>query len=414
MYIAPGTLKGDVEEMMKKLLLLLGFAALLLGALTAAALADTSEFRLVVSRNDGYVGGQFWADLEIKSSANRTINSLTADVQYSSELAAPAGDPDSDWFAGYADYEHSVSKLTLPGGYFRVLVTGNAIGKTSAGVPAGFTVTTSWQRVVTLHWDIVTLSNSYSLTLLNVTDAAAYFDNAANNPLADLTEWENATTVSANVMLAVKAFLQGPYDVSAHAMKTDLRSNDLIPATSVYSYDPHTAASVPATAVDWVMVQLRSSVTGPPIFSKSLFLRSDGKVVGDDGSTETISIASLEGLKNYYVVLKQRNHLAVMSASAIALNEATATLHDFTTGQAKAYGTAPMKAMSDGAYALKAGDGNGDGGIDAIDLNSAWRPNNGTTWTYAKLADYNLDGGIDAIDANGFWRPNNGSATQVP
>jgi hypothetical protein len=73
-----------------------------------------------------------------------------------------------------------------------------------------------------------------------------------------------------------------------------------------------------------------------------------------------------------------------------------------------------MKAMTDGAYAFKAGDGNGDGGVDALDLNAIWRPSNGTTWSYAKYADFNLDGGIDAIDANAYWRPNNGSATQVP
>ncbi len=197
-------------------------------------------------------------------------------------------------------------------------------------------------------------------------------------------------------------------------MKTGLFDNTLIPTTSVYSYDPRTAAGIPAGTVDWVMLQLRSSLSGPPLFSRSLFLRSDGKVVGDDGSTETVDIPSLEGLKSYYVVLRHRNHLAVMSASAIALNESSATQHDFSTGQSKAYGATPMKAMSDGAFALKAGDGNGDGGIDALDLNAVWRPNNGTAWSYAKLADFNLDGGIDAIDANGYWRPNNGSATQVP
>jgi len=73
-----------------------------------------------------------------------------------------------------------------------------------------------------------------------------------------------------------------------------------------------------------------------------------------------------------------------------------------------------MKAMSDGAFALKTGDANADGGVDAIDKNSYWRPNNGTPWAYEKYSDFNLDGGIDAIDANTYWRPNNGSGTQVP
>ena len=28
--------------------------------------------------------------------------------------------------------------------------------------------------------------------------------------------------------------------------------------------------------------------------------------------------------------------------------------------------------------------------------------------------DFNLDGGVDAIDLNTIWRPNNGIGTQVP
>jgi hypothetical protein len=401
-----------VEEMMKKLLRRLGWSFLLLGMSAPALWADNAEFRLVVSTNSGTVGGRFCADLEIKGTASRTLNSLTVDVSYSSELGE-AAIPAENWFSGSGDYETSVSKFTLPGHYYRVLVTGNTIGKSGPGVPAGFVVTTSWQRVVTLCWDIATLSNSYSVDILTYTDAAAFFDNPANTPLADLTEWETSTLNLATVKLAARAFLQGPYDVNTHAMKTDLYSNALLPVTSVYTYDPRTVASVPAGSADWVLLQVRSSVGGPPIYSRSLFLRSDGQVIDNDGS-ESFDILSLEGVKSYYVVLRQRNHLAIMSASPITLDGSTVTTHDFTTAQNKAYGTNPMKAMSDGKFAMKAGDGNGDGGIDAIDINSAWRPNNGTAWSYSKYADFNLDGGIDAIDANAYWRPNNGSATQVP
>lgn len=397
--------------MMKKLHLLLGLSLLLLGFSASTVLADASEFRLVVSSNTGAVSGRFAVDLEIKASSNRTLNSLTVDVPYGPELASVAT-PGENWFSGSANYETSVTSISLPGTYYRVLVTGNDIGKTSAGVPAGFTVTTNWQRVVTLVWSIATLSNSYNVDLATYTDCAAYFDNLANNPLADLTEWDSGTINFATVKLAARAFLQGPYSTTSHSMKTDLYTAALLPPTSVYTYDPRTVAAVPAS-VDWVMLQLRSSVTGPPIYSKSLFLRSDGQVVDEDG-TENFDIATLEGEKSYYVVLSHRNHLTTMSSAPIPLSGGAYTSYDFTTAQNKAYGTNPMKAMTDGAYAFKAGDGNGDGGVDALDLNAIWRPSNGTTWSYAKYADFNLDGGIDAIDANAYWRPNNGSATQVP
>jgi len=412
MYIVIETQKGDVEGMMKLTLRLMGWSLLLIVLSASVVLADNAEFRLVVSTNSGTVGGRFCADLEIKGNSIRTLNSLTVDVPYGSALT-PATPVAENWFIGSSDYEISVSTINLPITYYRVLVTGNKIGKTSAGSPAGFAVTTDWQRVVTLCWNITTLQNSYQVDLLTYTDAAAFFDNPANNPVADLTEWETTTRNLATVKLAAKAFLQGPYDVASHTMSTNLYSNALLPTTSVYSYDPRTVSAVPAATTDWVLLQLRSSISGPPVYSRSCFLRSDGQVVDAEG-VESFDIMTLEGVKSYYVVLRQRNHLAVMSAVPVALDETTITPWDFTTAQNKAYGTNPMKSMSDGRFAMKAGDGNGDGGIDAADLNSAWRPNNGTTWSYSKYADYNLDGGIDAIDVNGFWRPNNGSATQVP
>lgn len=414
MYIASVTFTGEKEEMMKNQLYKPGLALLLLLTLSATAAADTSEFRLVVSRNPGYVNGRFCADLEIKSSVNRTLNSLTIDIPYGAALAAATSNPDSNWFSGSGDYEVSVSKITTPAPYYRVLVTGNAIGQSGAGTPAGFVVTSSWQRLVTLRWTIASLSNSYQMDLLNTTDAAAYFDNLANNPKSDLTEWETTTTPAATVKLAAKVFLQGPYNTSSHAMGTSLLDNTLLPSTAPYTYDPRSVAVLPGGSVDWVMLQLRSSLTGPPVFARSLLLRSDGKLVGDDGTTETLDIPTLEGEKSYYLVLQHRNHLGVMSGSAVPLNAAAPVTYDFTTGQNKGYGTTPMAAMSDGVFAIKAGDANGDGGVDAVDLNTYWRPNNGTTWSYSKLSDFNLDGGIDAIDANIYWRPNNGSATQIP
>lgn len=48
------------------------------------------------------------------------------------------------------------------------------------------------------------------------------------------------------------------------------------------------------------------------------------------------------------------------------------------------------------------------------DKNLVWRAENGTDWAYDKYSDFNLDGGIDALDLNRAWRPNSGSSSQVP
>jgi len=147
--------------------------------------------------------------------------------------------------------------------------------------------------------------------------------------------------VTSKVLLQTKIFLEGPYNSTTHQMDANLGSN--IPKTSPYPEDPRTVSSIPADVVDWVLVQLRKTDTGDAIVSKSALLHKDGRVVADDGTTGEIELNAPEG--NYYIVIKHRNHLAVMSANAIPLNGTTSTLYDFTTGSNKYYGSSGSKQL---------------------------------------------------------------------
>ena len=144
------------------------------------------------------------------------------------------------------------------------------------------------------------------------------------------------------IMLSVKIFLEGPYNSTTHQMDANLGSN--IPKTSPYSEDPRTVQSIPSNIVDWVLIQLRSTASGQTVTSRSAFLNKDGRVVADDGTTGEIELNAPEG--NYYVVVKHRNHLAVMSANTISLNSTTSTLYDFTTGSDKYYGNGGAKQLN--------------------------------------------------------------------
>jgi len=221
------------------------------------------------------------------------------------------------------------------------------------------------------------------------------------------------TTQSApppGVLVEAKVFLEGPYNTVAHQMTTDI--NSLIPTTSPYPEDDRTVDSIPANVTDWVLVQLRSTLDGSAVASKSAFLHRDGRIVADNGTTGQITINAPDD--DYHIVIKHRNHLAVMSASAITLSSSSSSLYNFTTAQSQAYGTNPMRSLETDVFGMRAGDGNSDGGVDALDKNLIWRPQNGTTWEYTRYGDFNLDGGIDALDLNLKWRPNNGTGTQVP
>ena len=100
-----------------------------------------------------------------------------------------------------------------------------------------------------------------------------------------------------------------------------------------------------------------------------------------------------------------------MSAGAVTLNDASG-LYDFTTAQSQAYGTNPMIDLGSSVFGMIAGDGNGNGVINAIDRNAVWRVQNGTIGYLG--GDFNLNSIVNAIDRNGYWRNNNGILTQVP
>ncbi len=90
-------------------------------------------------------------------------------------------------------------------------------------------------------------------------------------------------------------------------------------------------------------MQLRKTATGNTIISKSAFLRKDGRIVADDGATVEIELSAPEG--NYFIVIKHRNHLAVMSANAIHLNSTSSTLYNFTTSESQFYGSGGAKQL---------------------------------------------------------------------
>ena len=215
----------------------------------------------------------------------------------------------------------------------------------------------------------------------------------------------------------VRAFLEGPYNGSG-AMTTTLDENSLIPlnsnnaySTAVYGYTASTVESIPnPDIVDWVLIELRTGTTSDTkVGERAAFLKSNGTIVDIDGS----SPVTFENLPNgnYYVVIIHRNHLAIMSSSAIPLNSSS-DLYNFTTSQSQAYtmGTDPMVALSGGGFGMIAADGNSDGGIYAEDY-ILYRISQGNEGYLSE--DYNLDGGVYAEDYI-LYRLNQGFETNVP
>lgn len=223
---------------------------------------------------------------------------------------------------------------------------------------------------------------------------------------------------SLSTIANLKVFLEGPYN--AGTMPATLDTMHVIPLTSdsaysgvTYGYTPRTVVSIPnANVVDWMLIELRSgTASATKLYTTAGFLLSNGTIVDTDGVTPLTITGIAPG--NYYVVLRHRNHLAIMSSSAIQLN-GNSPLYDFTTGQTKAYGTNPLADLTGGIFGMVSGDANNDGQITSTDYN-IFNPKFFSAVNGYDVADWNLDGQITSTDFN-IFNVNfyNARTTQVP
>lgn len=170
-----------------------------------------------------------------------------------------------------------------------------------------------------------------------------------------------------DVLLSPKVYLQGaslnPNLGEETLMRDDLRVGGLLESSPYI--DGLTANNFvfsttgPDAIVDWVWVELRDATNNTIIIdSQSALLQRDGDVVDIDGVSP---LSFNQAVGNYYVVIKHRNHLGIMSASSIALDNAT-TIVDFTNGSVSTYNTNAQGVfgMPSGVLGMWAGNANGD------------------------------------------------------
>jgi len=144
-------------------------------------------------------------------------------------------------------------------------------------------------------------------------------------------------TIIPGMNLSLKAFLGGAYDPQTGLMHDSLRIKQLIPLTEVYSFAPFNRPQVlfaggetvspsllsttgPDAIVDWVYIEVRSGANANQIVAtKRALIQRDGDVIDTNGSTNIFLPSLATG--QYFISLKHRNHLGIMTANAITLNE---------------------------------------------------------------------------------------------
>ncbi|MBN3036181.1 MAG: hypothetical protein JW861_11390 [Bacteroidales bacterium] len=227
--------------------------------------------------------------------------------------------------------------------------------------------------------------------------------------------------IKSQIIVDLKVFLEGPFFNGS--MTPWLNWSGNLPLDQPYSVSPwyyfgqDRVTSIPnSNVIDWVLVELRqttgdasTATLDSTIARQAGFVLKDGKVVGVDGSSKMQFNVTINS--NLYVVVKHRNHLAILSAYPVQLNGGVYT-YDFSDAVDKVYGGANgHKQIGPGIWVMIAGDGNADGNISNVDKIEVWVPQSGSSGYYA--GDYNLNSQVDNIDKNDYWNPNSGKGTQV-
>lgn len=211
------------------------------------------------------------------------------------------------------------------------------------------------------------------------------------------------------VRVSAKANLQGPFD--GVSMDDDLRSLGIVPTVEPFTalgfthvggggevVDPAVFNISGANAiVDWIMLELRDKNDNTQVIAtRSALIQRDGDIVDVDGIAPVVFEASAE---DYFVAVRHRNHLGVISNTAIPLSPISIVL-DFSDGSVPVYGSEALVDVA-GSKCLWMGNVNADDRLKYIGSANdrdevlvaigGSVPTNSLTGVYHS-ADLNLDG----------------------
>ncbi len=229
----------------------------------------------------------------------------------------------------------------------------------------------------------------------------------------DIGAYELVTSF-ASPLLDVRLLLEGPLNVGNATMYDSLRRFGILPLLDPYSgtftpSDPSILNTLPI--VDWVWVELRDAdFPTTQIASQAALLLTNGSVISVDGLPIDFGISP----GNYFLFVKHRNHLAVMSPQPLSFVGGQTTVFDFSAQNSFQGTGAGSMEVATGVWALYMGDGQEDPSGYDISVNDKllWNTQNGNFLKYLN-GDFNMDGDINGLD-NILLSPNFGVFSGVP
>ncbi|MEO8167324.1 MAG: glycoside hydrolase family 9 protein, partial [bacterium] len=248
-----------------------------------------------------------------------------------------------------------------------------------------FTDNDSWStNEHTIGWNAVLAYNLYAAQAV-----------AKNQFLGNINPYSRAN---------VKVLLAGAYNPATGLMATSLKAMGILAAH-------FGAIPIPTNAVDSINIEIRNAssaaASGIRMYQPA-WLLSDGTIRSfADTSKAYVEFPTPAG--NYYLVVRHRNHLPIMSAPAQSLSPATPAAYDFTNSQSSAFGVNPMQQVGS-KFALYSGDANNSGNVSLSDANAVLGQLNVPGYF---SNDINLSGIVSSADVNIIFG-NINKTSQVP
>lgn len=210
--------------------------------------------------------------------------------------------------------------------------------------------------------------------------------------------------------LQLTALLQGALIYSSNGlMRDDLRVNNVIPLTEPYfqiaqngnlffvrpdfissETTTNTVLSVSGNnaIVDWVFIELRDpSNYNTILHTKCALIQRNGSVVESTDGVSPLSFSNMTK-SSYYIAIKHRNHLGIMTASPIGFNQATVSFDFSNATSSSIWNSQPMYDGNEqilnpnGTYALWGGNTNLDNKIKYAGTN------NDTSFIFYEIINY--------------------------
>lgn len=266
-------------------------------------------------------GGTFYLWDNASTSPSRNVNPLTTST-YTVTV--------TDLNGCMASSSTTVTIVTLPTG--TVSSADNSCFANDEIIAVGGSATLTAGGGSSYLWDnastaAVRVVSPVSTTTFTVTVTDANGCTASANKIITVVS-------SCGVSVAAKVFLGAVYDETAMLMDDPLRAAGLIPLNQPYGGSEYPDFNYTGTEtttnlvlnttnhnaiVDWVLLEIRDSLNPVTILARrAALLQRDGDIVDVDGSSPLFFTSIAEG--NYYVAVRHRNHLGVMTQNAVALS----------------------------------------------------------------------------------------------